>query len=391
MRGRADREFDFEFILPGERVMGSPELPENEPRSDATRPDARQVVVPQVVTEPHASAAASRGGRLMFWILTLVGLSILAFIGMIFGSFVSAVSSSSESHVDEKYHSLNHHGRDKVAIITVEGTILHGEGFVKHQIDRVREDQKVKAIVLRVESPGGTVTGSDYIYHHLKKLAADRKLPLVVSMGSLAASGGYYVSMAVGNVENTIYAEPTTWTGSIGVMIPHYDASGLMSEVHVADDTIASHRLKTMGSFTKPMTEEERKIFQALVDDSFTRFKEIVKSGRPKFKDNDEALSKVATGQIFTTHQALASGLVDKEGFIEDAIDRAIELAGIDKANTEAVKYKQPFSLLDGLISAQSSKSNVSELSALMDLATPRAFYLFTWLPGSQPSAGNKP
>ena len=104
-----------------------------------------------------------------------------------------------------------------MAIITVSGVIVDGDGYVKKQIERVRQDEDVKAIVLRVNTPGGTVTGSDYILHHLNRLRAERKLPLVVSMGSVAASGGYYVSMAVGDQPQSIYAEPTTTTGSIGV------------------------------------------------------------------------------------------------------------------------------------------------------------------------------
>src|SRR6185369_12594700 len=129
-------------------------------------------------------------------------------------------------------------------------------------------------------------------------------------------SGGYYVSMAVGDTENSIFAEPSTWTGSVGVVIPHYNFSGLMEKFQVEEDSIKSHRLKMMGSPFRPMTEEERGIFQGLVDESFTQFKEIVKAGRPKFRSNEAALTAVATGQVFTTKQALANGLVDKEGFI---------------------------------------------------------------------------
>ncbi|HZZ70729.1 MAG TPA: S49 family peptidase, partial [Pirellulales bacterium] len=116
--------------------------------------------------------------------------------------------------IQERYHSLDPRGADKVAIIDVEGTIMHSDGFIKWQIDRVRADQDVKAVVLRIDSPGGTVTGSDYLYHQLLKLKEDRKIPLVVSMGGIAASGGYYIAMAVGDTHDAIFAEPTTWTGS---------------------------------------------------------------------------------------------------------------------------------------------------------------------------------
>ena len=110
----------------------------------------------------------------------------------------------------------------------------------------------LKALVVRINSPGGSISGSDYIYHHLRELNEKTQIPIVVSMGALAASGGYYASMAVGGTRDTIFAEPTTWTGSIGVIIPHYNIAGLMKEVGVVEDSIASHRLKEMGSLTRP-------------------------------------------------------------------------------------------------------------------------------------------
>src|SRR5215213_11445211 len=185
----------------------------------------------------------------------------------------------------EKYYSLSETAADKIAIIKVEGAILDADGFIKKQIDRVREDDSVKAVVLRIDSPGGTVTASDFLYHHLRDMVKDRDIPVVVSMGGICASGGYYMAMAAGDGEDVIYAEPTTWTGSIGVVIPHYDFSGLLSSWNVKDDSIASHKFKLMGSPTRQLTPEEkaeeRKLLQELVDESFERFKQIVLTGRP--------------------------------------------------------------------------------------------------------------
>ena len=325
-----------------------------------------------------------RGGAFRWFVrLILFGgaaMFLLFVVGIL--SLGSLVSLSSDDSLHEHHHSLSKTATDKVAIITLEGTILDGDGFVKKQIDHVRDDKSVKAVVLRVNSPGGTVSGSDFLYHHLKKLVADRELPLVVSMGGIAASGGYYVSMAVGDKhEDVVFAEPTTWTGSIGVIIPHYDLSKAMDKLDISEDSIKSHRLKQMGSFTRPMTDEEREIFQGLVNDSFTRFKEIVKAGRPRFAQDEVALDKVATGQVFTTHQALANGLVDKEGFIEDAIDRAIQLAHLDKEQVQAVKYKHLGGIFDLLDMRAKSQGPQNELAALLELASPRAYYLCTWLP----------
>ena len=135
--------------------------------------------------------------------------------------------------------------------MSLEGTIISGDGFIKKQIDQAKEDENVKAVVLRVNSPGGTITGSDYILHQLRELREERDIPLIVSMGSLCASGGYYASMAVGDTPDSLFAEPTTWTGSIGVVIPHYDLGKLMNDWGIEDNSIVSHRLKTMGSLTR--------------------------------------------------------------------------------------------------------------------------------------------
>lgn len=285
--------------------------------------------------------------------------------------------------IEEKFVSGGKLATDKIAVISIEGVIMEGDGFVKQQIDRIREDENVKAIVVRVDSPGGTVTGSDFIYHHLKKLReAKGKIPLVVSMGSMAASGGYYVSMAVEDQENVIFAEPTTTTGSIGVIIPHYNVSGLMEKYKIVDDSIASHERKQMLSMTRELSPEHRAIIQAYVNESFGRFKDIVKSGRPIFQKDSEALDQLATGEIFSADQALKHGLVDKIGFIEDAIDRALELAKLEKDNVRVIRFKKPATLLGELGAAQAQlNGNTNHVAALLELSTPRAYYLFSTFP----------
>ena len=287
--------------------------------------------------------------------------------------------------IEEKYHSLSKVADDKVAIIRVTGTILQTEGYVKRQIDQVRKDENVKAIVLRVDSPGGTVTASDYLYHHLTKMIDERDIPVVVSMGSLCASGGYYVAMAVGDQEDVIFAEPTTWTGSIGVVIPHYDLSGLLESWHVTDDSIVSEKFKQLGSPTRKLNDEdraeERKVLQAMVDESFEGFKKIVLAGRPAFRDDPEALQTATTGQVFTAGQARELGLVDSIGFIEEAIDRAIELADLNKDDVRVVKYNRlGLGMVDLLMGPQARSSGPLgfDLGALLDLTAPRAYYLCT-------------
>lgn len=283
----------------------------------------------------------------------------------------------------EKYHSLSKTATQKIAIIEATGAIMEGDDFVKKQIDRIEKDPNVVAIVLRVNSPGGTVTYSDYLYHHLQELIEEKEIPMVVSMGSICASGGYYLSMAVGEQEEAIFAEPTTWTGSIGVIIPHYNLGGLFFRMGVVEDSVKSGPLKEMGTLSRQMTKEEREVFQELVDESFDNFKEIVKSGRPAFRDDEEGLEAVTTGQIFTAEQALENGLIDKIGFIESAIERAAILAGVSTDSVRCVKYDKPVGPLDALMlgEAKSASQSPINLRNMVELATPRAYYLWTSLP----------
>lgn len=338
----------------------------------------------QIIVQTQPPTAFGKYGK--FLILALV-LCIAALIGQqaTYQSYFSPPGGP-----QEKYHSLNGDADEKIAIVTVSGAILEGDGFVKQQIDRIRDDEDVVAVVLRIDSPGGTVTGSDYIHHHLKEMVedADRPMPVVVSMGSICASGGYYIAMAAGDEPDILFAEPATWTGSIGVVIPHYDLSGLLASWEVEDDSIASHQHKLMGSPTRQLSPEERAeeraLLQQLVDESFERFKQIVLAGRPELADNPEHLEVATTGRIFSADQALQYGLVDRIGFIDDAVARAAELAGRDVEDLRCVKYDKPPDALSVLMGAGARHSRGSfplDLGGLLDLTAPRAYYLCTWLP----------
>ena len=171
--------------------------------------------------------------------------------------------------------------------------------------------KNVRAVVLRVNSPGGTVTASDYLYHHCAKCVEELKIPIVVSMGGIAASGGYYIAMAVGEAEKVIYAEPTTWTGSIGVIIPHYNVAGLMKTLGGRGGLDQERSVEADGHADQADDPRREGDFQHLVDDSFHRFKDIVKQADPALAKDADALAKVTTGQVFTTGQAIANGLVD--------------------------------------------------------------------------------
>ncbi len=349
--------------------------------SNAPLPDAAatpQNPQPIVMQQP---SAFGRYGKLL---LILLGLCVMTIFGLV-GAYQSYFSPPGGPQ--ERYHSLSRNAQDKIAIVTVSDTIMEPDGFVKQQLDLIEKDDAVKAVVLRIDSPGGTVTASDYLYHHTREVVRKRELPLVVSMGGICASGGYYIAMAVGDQEDAVYAEPTTWTGSIGVVIPHYDFSGLLESWNIEDDSIASHPNKLMGSPTRELTpeqrEEERKLFQDLVDRSFARFRGIVLKGRPKLAGDEEKLAEATTGQIFTAQQALELGLVDQIGFIEQAIERAAELAGLDTKKVRCVEFNEPPPSLSSLLAAKADAAQriAPDVQSLLDLTTPRAYYLCTWLP----------
>ncbi|MEZ6110048.1 MAG: signal peptide peptidase SppA [Pirellulaceae bacterium] len=345
-----------------------------ESRVAASQPNYR--LPPEIVLRHKSTGLARLFGWLGWLGFFLAGALLLSVLSS------QADYYSGDGDATERYHSGEKYSLNKVAIITLEGVIMDGDGFVKQQIDHIRDDENVKAVVLRVNSPGGTVTGSDYIFHHLKRLRKEKDIPIVVSMGSIAASGGYYAAMAVGDQKDSIYAEPTTTTGSIGVIVPHYDVTGLMERYDIADDSIASHPNKQMLSMTRKLSDEQRALVQDYVNESFERFKSIVKEGRPLYQKDPDALEQLATGEVFTADKAKKFGLVDRIGFIEDAIERAAELADLDQKKYRVVDFERPVSALELIgLSARAGRGQASELSALLELNSPRAYFIATTLP----------
>ena len=324
------------------------------------------------------SGGWSRWGGRLAWVIA--GISLLV---AVVSAGANAQYFQTNPKVIEQYHSLAQAATDKVAIVEISGAIMGGDGFARHQIDQVEKDEAVRAIVLRIDSPGGTVSGSDELHYRITRLAKERNLPVVVSMGGIAASGGYYIAMASSGREETIFAEPSTITGSIGVIIPHFDLSQFLKRYQITDDSITSGPLKEMLSLTKDrspeLAERERKVLQSLVDEMFTRFKAIVQEGRPEL--DDETLAAVTTGQVFTAEQAVDYGLVDRIGFLEDAVSRAVELAGLSAETARVIRYKQPRGLLDEVLGGASQAGAAASLRTLAEWTTPRAWYLCTWWP----------
>lgn len=304
-------------------------------------------------------------------VATLIGSVFLFAIANDAVAEISAGIDMQEKAVTEKLIGGNPKTNNKVAVITINGVITsNADGFIAKQIRRAASDTNIKAVVLRVDSPGGTMTGSDYYLYLLKKMKSERKIPIIVSMGSIAASGGYYVSM----VGDEIYAEPSTITGSIGVIVALFDASELFKKIGVESTPITSGQHKAMGSFMKPMSEEERGIWQHLIDDNFKRFKQIIREGRDTFADSPEELDKLATGQIYTANEAVAHQLIDKIGFMDDAIERAVRLARLEQHDYKVIQYKPKLSFMEFLESRAPNKLLSGE--TLSKITTPKVYLL---------------
>jgi protease-4 len=278
-------------------------------------------------------------------------------------------SSSVESgHALQEFCIERHNTSDKIAVITVEGIItgrdLDGAGlgmveYIKAQLKSAARDSNVKAVLLKINSPGGEVLAADEINLAIDKFQREHKKPVVVSMGSLAASGGYYISAPC----RWIVANDLTMTGSIGVIMHGYNYRGLMDKVGVKPmvfksgqfkDMLSSDQEPDLGKLSpseRETRQKEQKMVQDLIDETYGRFKEVVANGRKaansingsqgrKLADN---WADYADGRVFSGRQALELGFVDELGNFEVAVKRTQKLAGI--ADATLVQYREPFSL----------------------------------------------
>ena len=227
---------------------------------------------------------------------------------------------------------------EKIAVVELNGVILNSEETVR-QLKKYRDDKSIKGILFRIDSPGGGVVASQEIFEEVKKVREQGK-PIVVSMGSLAASGGYYVSCPA----NKIVANPGTLTGSIGVISQFMRYDSLLGKIGVQVNTIKSGKLKDAGSPFRPMTESDRAYFQQLMDDVHQQFITAVEKERKLSRDS---VLKYADGRVFTGEQALAIGLIDTIGTLEDAKKITARLAGIKGEPSIVKERKRRLSLLD--------------------------------------------
>jgi protease-4 len=229
---------------------------------------------------------------------------------------------------------------DKIAIVEINDVIMSSEKTVE-QIKKYRQDKSIKAIIIRMNTPGGGVAASQEIYEEVKKTRDSGKI-IVVSMGSLAASGGYYISMGA----NLIVANPGTLTGSIGVIAQFMNIKDLAEKLGINETTIKSGELKDAGSPFREMNEKDKEYFQDVVDNSFGQFLDVVAKER---KMDKEKLMQYANGRVFTGLQAKGYGLIDSLGTFEDAVRITSQMAGID-GEPRLIREKKRISFFETII-----------------------------------------
>lgn len=238
-------------------------------------------------------------------------------------------------------------GRDKILLLDISGVILEGPhrilglqkgvtspARVKEELEKAAKDRRIKAVVIKINSPGGTVAASDVILHDLQAFKAERGVPVVVCLQGLATSGGYYVAQA----GDTIIAYPTCITGSIGVLAMKLNLRGLMDKVGVDDDMVKSGRWKDFWSPFRPATPKEKEMMQQVIDQFYRSFVDVVATGR---KLSLQEARQAADGRIFTADQAKDLKLVDQLGYLDDALELAKTKAGLPK-DAKVVRYHRP-------------------------------------------------
>jgi protease-4 len=244
---------------------------------------------------------------------------------------------------------------------------------VREELKKAADDPKVRAVVVRINSPGGTVTASDIIYRELREFQRARPVPIVAAMMDVAASGGYYIALAA----DTIVAHPTTVTGSIGVIMISLNAEGLMDKIGLATNTIKSGARKDMGSPFRQLTPEERAIFQSVIDDLYRQFVAKVVERR---QISSAVAATLADGRIYTAEQALGHKLIDRIGYVPDALEVARHAAGLTEARV--IVYKRPREYRATYYARSETDASVfASVAQLTGMAGAGPRLLYLWMP----------
>jgi protease-4 len=345
-------------------------------------------------------------GKLVLALTTMVNLlfllAILAVVVFLLGGF----GKGSEGPHERLYAGKKSAG-NKIAVIRVEGVLFEGlTGYARRQIDAAAGDDEVKAIVVRIVSPGGTITASDDLHKRLNDLRSGhnprhpgKAKPIVVSMGSIAASGGYYIAMIKSDPPTVVFAEPTTITGSIGVYASFPNVKEFADKHGFKMNVIKAGDLKYSGSMFKDMDVAERQVWQDMIDHSYLRFLDVIGEARAgldrkKLQEDVDMTHTVpvrvgkertkhvaykryrADGAVFTASQAQGLGLIDRFGYLDDAVAEAAKQAGLGD-DYQAFTYDRPSSLLGSLLDIRAPSTGPAlDTEGMAATLAPRLWYL---------------
>ena len=289
-------------------------------------------------------------------------------------------------------HVVSGEGDAKVLLIDIAKTISGEEeeeplGVKRHEsttsrireeLERAAKDDHVRAVVMRINSPGGTVTASDIIFHQVMEFKAKQRVPVLAHVLDMGTSGAYYVALAA----DEIAASPTSVTGSVGVVMYNVNVTGLMEKIGVGNQTMKAGDRKDLGSPLRKMTPDERRILQTVLDQMQERFVRLVRERRTGL--TPDAVRTIADGRIFTADQALQLGLVDRIGYLQETIDRAMLRAGVARARV--IMYRRPEEFAENIYSTASLRPTQMNL-VNFDFGALRMFtpqFLYMWLPNAE-------
>ncbi len=276
----------------------------------------------------------------------------------------------------------------KIALIDVDGMLINrrssglfgsGENPVSlliEKLDRAAADPCVKAVVLRISSPGGTVQASEIVYNAVVKLRKDTGKPVVACITNVGASGAYYLACAA----QRIICQPTSITGSIGVVIQTFNVVGTLKMLGVTTDAVVSGKMKAMANPLEQLTPAQRQILQTIVNEYYAQFVDVVDVGRPQL--NRQGVCNLADGRVYTGRQALKLGLVDQLGSVDDAVNWAKAAANIEAA--KVVMYARPYGYKSNIYSGTSlpiplTQFNLLNLPDADLLLLQRPKFLYLW------------
>jgi protease-4 len=339
---------------------------------------------PPVISAPPPPRPARRWGWIVVSaiLFVLLGFSVLINRGDLFSGFAAVGATHRHAggpRLDEVFVE-DCGSKNKIAVIPIEGVIMGGGSrggyslvdLIKAQLERAAEDTHVKAVILKVDSPGGEVLASDEIARHIREFKDNSRKPVIVSMGSLAASGGYYVAAPA----DWIVANELTITGSIGVIMQGWNYRGLMDKVGLRPNVYKSGKFKDMLSgsrYENEISAEERAMVQNLIDETYGKFKSVVADGRTKAKAANEEVrgltdnwADYADGRILSGREAHAAGFVDELGSFNTAAARAEKLAGVKDANLIEYRPRVDFADLFSLFGQSEARAVKLDLGVEM-------------------------